>query len=109
VCVWEAWVEMSTWLCFCEMNTIEVKSGSLVLQYEGKVIDGGYCIVGGDVVIRGATYASLSGLNMFYVQSSWFMTCALVEFGLVWVASLAHFIIVGTSSLSIICTRPYPF
>lgn len=34
------------------------------------------------------------------------MTSEVVEFGLVWIASMAHFIVVGMSSMSVICTRP---
>lgn len=65
VCVCDAWIEMSIWLCYCEMITIEVKSGFLVFQYEGNVGHGGCYIAKGGIVMRGATSACLSGLIHF--------------------------------------------
>ena len=58
--------------------------------------------------MRGAMYACFSGLAMIFIQLSLFMTSTVAEFGSVWVASLANFIIIGTSSMSIICTGPCP-
>lgn len=57
----------------------------------------------------GVTYGCWSGLNVFCVQSLWFMASTIVEFGSICVANVAHFIAMGTSSMSVICAKPCPF
>ena len=80
-----------------------------MLQYEGNVGDGGYCIVKREIMMIGVMYVCWSELNALCVQSPWIMTSIVMEFGSVWAASITHFTVLGMSSMSVICARPYPF
>ena len=68
-----------------------------------------YVGVGGGANVRnGIVFLWRKGLNVLYVQSSWFYTIIVVELGFFWAARWAHFTAFGASAIFMMCFRLLP-
>lgn len=67
------------------------------------------CVCGGGLIVKiGITFVWWKGLNVLYVQSSWFNTIIVAELGFFWVAKQDHFTAFGASTIFMMCVRPLP-